>query len=74
MAEQQLELIRNLAKGYEQRSVSALSDLLHPDYVHVTRPESVNVPKQNKAQSLEYYEKLFDNWAEVELVGYSSSR
>ena len=68
MAEQQVEFIRDLTKAYEQKSIPTLSNLLHPDYVHVTRPQSVNIPKQNKAQYLEYFEKMFNNWAEVETV------
>ena len=74
MAEQQLELIHDTAKAYETMSISALSNILHPDYVHVTRPDSVNVPKQNKAECLEYYRKMFDNWAKVAMVSYSFSR
>ena len=73
-SEQQLELIRDHIKSYEQMSISAISDDLHPDYVHVTRPESVNVPNRNKAQTIEYYGKMFDNWAKVATASYSFSR
>ena len=68
MAEQQAEFIRNLTKAYVQRSIPTLSNLLHPDYDHVTRPQSVNIPNQNKAQYLEYVGKMFDNWTDVETV------
>ena len=74
MAEQQLELARGLARACEQMDLSAMSDILHPDHVHVTLPSSVNIPKQNKAQCLEYYEKIFDNWAKVEPVSCSLSQ
>ena len=67
MAEQ-VELIRDVTRAYEQKSLPALSNLLHPDYVHITRPQSVNVPKRNKAQYLEYVRKMFDNWAEIGTV------
>jgi len=40
---------------------------LHPDYVHVTRPQSLNVPKQSRAQYLEYLGKVFDGWAKVQM-------
>ena len=73
-SERQLELIRDHTKSYQQMRVSAISDDLHPDYIHVTRPESVNVPNQNKAQTLEYYGKMFDNWAKVATASYSFSR
>ena len=74
MAEQRLEVIRDLAKAFEQLDLSAVSNVLHSDYVHVILPKSVNVPKQNKAQCLEYYGKMFDNWAKVGTVSYSFSR
>ena len=70
MAEQQIELLRKLNGAFEQMSLPALSNVMHPDYVHVTRPQSVNVPKRNKAQSLEHYEKMFSNWVAVENVSY----
>lgn len=65
MADQQLELIRELNRAYEQMSVLALSDLLYPDYIHVTRPNSLNIPDRNKTQYLEYFENMFSNWTSV---------
>ena len=73
MAEQ-LELIRNLANAYADMNLSAISDVFHPDYVHVVHPQSINVPERNKAQYLEDFGKLFDNWAKVTPVSYSFSR
>ena len=73
MAEKQLELIRDLTKAFEQMSLPAVSNVLHSDHVHITLPDSVNVPKQNKAESLEHYRKMFDNWAKVATASYSFS-
>jgi len=66
MVEQQVELARELDSAFEQLSLPALSNVLHPEFVHTTRPQSVNLPKQDKAQCLEYYGKMFNNWAAVE--------
>jgi len=66
MAEQQVELIRDVGRAYAQMSLPALSNLLHSDYVHVTRPQSLNIPRQNKAEYLEYIGKAFDGWTKVE--------
>jgi len=52
-------------------SLPAVSNTLHPDYVHVTRPQSLNVPKQDKAQCLEYYENMFNNWAAIEAPNFT---
>ena len=69
MAEQ-VEILRELNRAFEQKDLTALSNVLHPDIVHVTLPQSVNVPKQNKTQTLEYYEKMFNSWATVGTVSY----
>ena len=67
--EQQLKVILEVVRAYEQMSLSALSNILHPDYAHVVRPDSANIPKRNKAQNLEYFGKMFDNWTKVGTVG-----
>jgi len=72
MAEQQLELIHEITRAFERKDVPAISNLYHPDYVHVTRPQSVNVPKQNKTQTLEYYQKMFDNWAKTATPNFTT--
>ena len=74
MAERQLKLANDVARAYEQMSLSAISNFMHPDYVHVVRPDSTNVPKRNKAQYLEYFGKMFDNWTKLSTVSHSSSR
>ena len=71
MAEQQVQLIRDLSRAYEQKNITVVSNLFHPDYVHVTRPQSIDIPKQNKAQYLEHLQKAFNAWAEVEPVSCS---
>ena len=73
MAEQ-VEILHELNKSIERMSPTALSNVLHPDVVHVTLPQSVNVPKRNKAQTLEYYGKMFDNWTSVGTVSHLSNR
>jgi len=65
MVEQQVELSRELDRAMEQMNLPALSNILHPDYVHITRPQSVNIPKRNKDQTLEYWGGLFSNWATI---------
>jgi len=54
-------------RAFEQLSIPALSDILHPDYIHVTRPRSINVPK---AQTLEFFGQMFSNWASAGPVVY----
>ena len=73
MAEQ-VEILHELNKAIDQMSLTALSNVMHPDVVHVTLPQSVNIPKRNKAQNLEYYGKMFDNWTSVGTVSHLSSR
>ena len=69
MAEQ-VEVLLKYTGAYEKMSLTTLSDVLHPDVVHVTRPQSVNLPPRNKAQDLDHYEKMFNNWVAVENVSY----
>jgi len=65
MAEQ-VEIFREFDTAFEQMSLPALSNILHPDFADwVTLPQSVNVPKRDRAQTLEYYGKIFENWSSV---------
>ena len=73
MSEQQLKAMQAAIRGCEQMDLEAISDILHSDLVRVTRPSSLNVPKHNKDQCVEYYRKLFDNWAKIEPVSRSLS-
>jgi len=63
---QQAETLRELDRAFEQMSLPALSNVLHPDFAYwVTLPQSVNVPKRDRAQILEYYGKMFENWSSI---------
>jgi len=65
----QVEVFRELDSAFEQLSVPALSNVLHPDFAYwVTLPQSVNVPKRDRAQTLEYYGKMYENWTSVGTV------
>ena len=71
MSEQQLKTMQEAIRGAQQMDIEAISNILHSDLVHITRPSSLNVPKHNKDECVEYYRKLFDNWAKVESVSRS---
>jgi len=65
----QTEIVHGLDRAFKQLDIPAVLSFLHPDFVHVTLPQSVNVPKRNKAQTAEYYRKMFDSWAAVGTIG-----
>jgi hypothetical protein len=74
MAEQQVELIRDLARAYGQMNLPAISDMLHPDYVHDTRPQSINIPQQDKTRYLASFGRTLDNWASVGTASHPFGR
>jgi len=64
MAEQ-VAISHGLDRAFEQMSLPALSNLFHPELAWITLPQSVNVPKRDRAQTLEYYGKMFENWSSI---------
>ena len=54
----QTKAIMAWAKGFIDSDLSQIDAALHPEYIHDTFPQSLNIPQRNKKQWVENYKQI----------------